>query len=142
MLLRFRPLVNFINISQAAFVPIFFAKKFQIQNVSKEKLQKTLMYKKVTSQCWNWHLIGDDDAGQDDGEDEHDDDEADRKIVVRVFNRSSSGSFIYDVTQFCWQDMTVTSVGWPSIFLGELLFTLLLKNKPKKFRIWCLSLDF
>ena len=48
----------------------------------------------------NCDLIRDGDAGEDDGEDEHDDDEADRQIVVRVFNRSALGLFINDVTQF------------------------------------------
>ncbi len=39
-------IVNFINILRATFASIFFCKKIQSQNVSREKLRKALTYKK------------------------------------------------------------------------------------------------
>jgi len=39
--------VNFINILQAAFAPIFFSKKFQNHTVTSEKLRKRLLYKEA-----------------------------------------------------------------------------------------------
>jgi hypothetical protein len=44
MLVKLTPLVNFINIFGAAFVPIFLR-----QSLIREKLHKTLPYKKVPS---------------------------------------------------------------------------------------------
>jgi len=44
-----RPLVNFINILRAAFAPIFLHQKLQSQTVTREKLCKTLLSKKVSS---------------------------------------------------------------------------------------------
>jgi len=40
-------MVNLSYILQAAFVPISFAKKLQSQAVTKEKLRKTITFKKV-----------------------------------------------------------------------------------------------
>jgi len=48
MLVTLKPVVNFINILQTAFLPIFFCpKKLQSHTVSKEKLRKALLYKKA-----------------------------------------------------------------------------------------------
>jgi len=41
--------VNFINILQAAFAPIFLHQKLQSQTVTREKLCKALLYEKVSS---------------------------------------------------------------------------------------------
>jgi len=41
------PVVNFINISQAAFLRLFFCQKLQSQTVIREKLQTALSHKKV-----------------------------------------------------------------------------------------------
>jgi hypothetical protein len=49
MLVKWTPVVNFINIKQAAFAPIFLPKKFQSQTVTREKLPKTLSYKERAS---------------------------------------------------------------------------------------------
>jgi hypothetical protein len=46
MLVKLTPAVNFINILQAAFAPIFFCQKLQSQTVTREKLHNTLLYKK------------------------------------------------------------------------------------------------
>jgi hypothetical protein len=46
-LVKLTPKVNFTNILQAAFVLIFFCQKLQNQTVSREKLHKTLSYKKA-----------------------------------------------------------------------------------------------
>jgi len=48
-LIKFTPVVNFINILQAAFAPLFFCQKIQSQTVISEKLRKTLSYGKCTS---------------------------------------------------------------------------------------------
>jgi len=40
------PAVNFVNILQAAFVSIYFAKKLQSQTVIREKLCEALLYEK------------------------------------------------------------------------------------------------
>ncbi len=50
MLAKLTPVVNFINVLRAAFAPVFFpfAKKFQIQTVTREKLSKNdFVYKKA-----------------------------------------------------------------------------------------------
>jgi len=39
--------VNFINILQANFAPIFLRQKLQSQNVNREKLCKALLYEKL-----------------------------------------------------------------------------------------------
>ncbi len=61
MLAKLTPVVNFINVLRSAFAPVFFpfAKKFQIQTVTREKLSKTILYtKKLLVKCWqNWHLV-------------------------------------------------------------------------------------
>jgi len=58
MLVRLSPFVNFTNILQAYFAPIFFHKKIQNQTVSREELQKSLLYKKLLVKCWcNCHLV-------------------------------------------------------------------------------------
>jgi hypothetical protein len=41
--------VNFINILQASFAPIFLRQKLQSQTVTREKLCKALLYEKVSS---------------------------------------------------------------------------------------------
>jgi len=43
--------VSFINILQADFATIFLPKNLQIQTVIREKLHKTLSFKKVTLKC-------------------------------------------------------------------------------------------
>jgi hypothetical protein len=57
MLTKLTPVVNFINILQAGFVPIFLLQKISNQTVTREKLPKTPSYEKVTSKTrwWNWH---------------------------------------------------------------------------------------
>jgi len=49
MLMKWTPLIDFINILQAAFGPIFLRKKNQSQTVIREKLRKALSYKKGVS---------------------------------------------------------------------------------------------
>jgi len=46
MLVKLTTGANFINILQASFAPIFFPKKFQSQNVTREKLLEALLCKK------------------------------------------------------------------------------------------------
>jgi len=41
-----QPVVNFTNILQAAFAPIFFGQKLKSQTVIREKLPKILLYKR------------------------------------------------------------------------------------------------
>jgi hypothetical protein len=51
MPVKFSPVVNFINILQAAFGPIFYGQKLQSQTVIREKLCKALSYKKAFVKC-------------------------------------------------------------------------------------------
>ncbi len=49
MLVKLTPVVNFINILQAAFVPIFLHQKLQRQTVTKRKAAQSTFIQKVTS---------------------------------------------------------------------------------------------
>jgi len=49
---KFTTVANHTNILLAAFVPLFFDKKLQRQNVSRGKLRKTLFSEKLFVKCW------------------------------------------------------------------------------------------
>ncbi len=51
MLAKLTPVVNFINILQAAFVPIFLRQKLQSQTVFREKLKKHFCTKNASVKC-------------------------------------------------------------------------------------------
>jgi len=55
----FQPIINFTNVLQAIFAPIFFCQKITNPNCNKRKTAKSTFFtKKVRVKCWwNWHLV-------------------------------------------------------------------------------------
>jgi len=51
MLVKLTPGVDFINILQTTFAALFLSQKLQSQTVTREKLQKSLLYKKAFVKC-------------------------------------------------------------------------------------------